>query len=83
MTRRTWRKNRPSLTAGDTQIEGVVKKFFPLRGYGFIQPANKAARIHFHMINVAFSRQKCVKEGRTVYFSVAMTKSGTLTAHIT
>lgn len=83
MTRKQWRLNQPLLVAGQTRVKGVVKKFFPLRGFGFIQPANNAALIHFHMSNVAFCRQKCVQEGRTVYFTVAVTKSGILTALVT
>jgi cold shock CspA family protein len=81
-TRRQWRKDRPVLEVGATGVEGVVKRFFPARRFGFIQPKNNAACIRFNLMDVPHARMKCVEEGRTVYFTVAQGANGRLKAVI-
>jgi len=82
-TRRQWRKNRPKLQPGDTRIEGVVVKWLSYKRCGFIRPVNGAADIFFHDSDVPRHREKCVGEGRTVFFTVAHGQPGKLKALIT
>lgn len=81
-TRRQWRRNRPTLTVGQTGVEGEVKRFYPEKKYGFIQPKNKAAWIRFYLSDVPYTRLKCVAVGRRVYFTVAEGSEGDLKALI-
>jgi cold shock CspA family protein len=73
-TRREWRRGRPLLQVGDTEVYGKVVAYNPGRLCGFIKPENGAARIHFTMHNVPYDRQKCVGIGRNVYFDVVQGK---------
>jgi cold shock CspA family protein len=79
-TRRGYRQRRPQLKVGQTGIVGVVADWLPHKRFGFIQPANKAARIIFHDEDVPRHREKCVGVGQTVYFDVARGSSGKLKA---
>lgn len=69
-TRRQYRKNRPILKLGDTELRGEVIVFDQVKSFGFIKPDNGAARIHFSLDNVPHDRMKCVGIGRIVYFDV-------------
>lgn len=82
-TRREARRARPVLQVGQTRLEGVVKRLFPEKMYGYIQPKNQAAWIRFHLMDVPYTRLTCVAVGRTVYFTVAGRRDGSLTAIIT
>ncbi len=83
MTRRTWRKQRAVLSVGETGVVGVVKRYFTIKGFGYIQPSNNAKRILFRMADVPFDRQRFVQEGKTVHFDVAARANGELKACIT
>jgi cold shock CspA family protein len=82
-TRRQWRRDRPVLEVGAMGVEGVVKRLFREKRYGYIQPKNNAARIRFDLLDVPYARLKCVEEGRTVFFTVAKGASGRLKAIVT
>ncbi len=82
-TRRQWRKDRPVLEDGATGVEGVVKRFFPEKRYGYIQPKNNAERIRFDLMDVSYNRLKCVGVGRTVFFTVVKKPNGRLKAVVT
>ncbi len=82
-TRREQRRARPVLVVGSEGVEGVVKRFFKDKQYGYIQPKNGAERIRFNLMDVPYNRLKCVEEERTVFFTVAAKSNGRLVAMIT
>jgi cold shock protein len=51
-------------------MRGIIKKFFPDRGYGFVKPDDGGADVFLHQATLTYCNIASVQEGDAVIFEV-------------
>ncbi len=63
-------------------MRGIVKKFVPEKGYGFIETKETEKDVFFHYSQLAGYGYKTVCEGQPVEFTLDHNERGNIATHI-